>query len=102
MIAEAILKPADGILRVLLFLVAGASVFLLYGWDSQSPVVERLTRLLQYEFGSLYGEAITPLSIIELTVTVSLWYWAARCTREFVYRFVLSRSKDLGVRNSIA
>ena len=46
--------------------------------------------------------SITPLNIIELAVIISLLYWAARWTREFMYRLLLSRTKDLGLRNSIA
>jgi potassium efflux system protein len=45
---------------------------------------------------------ITPLSIIELTAVVSFLFWAARWTREFVYRALSSRTKDMGLRNSIA
>ena len=50
----------------------------------------------------MLNTSITPLSVIELSVIVSILFWAARWTREFVYRFLLSRTKDLGVRNSMA
>jgi len=35
-------------------------------------------------------------------IITSLLFWAARWTREFVYRFLLSRTKDAGLRNSLA
>lgn len=99
---EAVLKPIDRVLRVLLVLVSLAVLFLLYGWDQQSPVVERLNKLLSYHLISALNTTITPISIIEVIVVISLLFWAARWTREFVYRMLLSRTKDLGLRNSIA
>ncbi len=99
---EAFLKPVDNILRVLLFLSAWVILFFFYGWDRQSPVVDRLGKLLHYELIDVLNTPITLLSIIELVVIASLLYWSARWTREFVYRFLMSRTKDLGIRNSIA
>ena len=99
---EAFLKPLDKVLRIGLFLTAWVVLFFFYGWDRQSPVVERLDNLLHYHLADVLNTTITPISIIELLVIVSLLYWAARWTREFVYRFLLSRTKDLGIRNSIA
>ncbi len=99
---EAFLKPIDKVLRVGIFLFAWAMLFLFYGWDQQSPVVERLNKLLLYHLVDVLNTTITPLSVIEVAVVISLLFWAARWTREFVYRFLMSRTKDLGLRNSIA
>lgn len=99
---EAFLKPLHRILRLTLILVSGAVLFLLYGWDKQSPIVERLGRLLQYELAHVLNTTITPLNIIELFVVISIFYWTAKWTREFVYRMLLPRTKDMGIRNSIA
>lgn len=99
---EAFLKPLDRVLKVTLFLLSWAVLFLLYGWDKQSPIVERFTRLLNYKLANVLNTTITPLGIIELFVLVSIFYWSARWTREFVYRLLLSKTKDMGIRNSIA
>jgi len=99
---EAFLKPLDKILRITLFLSAWIVLFILYGWDKQSPIVERLTRLLHYQLANVLNTTITPLSMIELIVVISIFYWTAKWTREFVYRLLLSRTKDMGIRNSIA
>lgn len=99
---EAFLKPIDNILRITLFLFTGAFLFLLYGWDKQSPIVERLTRLLHYKLIYVLNTTITPLNIIELCVVISIFYWTAKWTREFIFRLLLSRTKDMGIRNSIA
>ncbi len=99
---EAFLKPIDKILRIILFFAAWVMLFFLYGWDRQSVVVAHLTRLVNYHLFEMFNISITPLGILELFIIISLLYWAARWTREFVYRFLLSQTKDLGVRNSIA
>lgn len=99
---EAFLKPIDNILRLFLFFAAWTVLFIFYGWDQQSPIVERLTRLLHYQLAHVLNTTITPISIIELMVVISVFYWTAKWTREFVYRLLLSRTKDMGIRNSIA
>ncbi len=99
---EAVLKPLDKVFRIALFLFAWAVLFILYGWDQQSPIVERLTRLLDYRLASVLNTVITPLSIIELFVVISVFYWTAKWTREFVYRMLSTRTKDMGIRNSLA
>jgi potassium-dependent mechanosensitive channel len=99
---EAFLKPLDKLLRITLFLAGWAVLFLFYGWDKQSPIVERLTRLLHYQLASILNTTITPISMIELFIVISVFYWTAKWTREFVYRILSSRTKDMGIRNSIA
>lgn len=99
---EAFLKPLDKVLRLALFLSSGAVLFLIYGLDKKSPVVERLTGLLHYHLASVLNTTITPLSMMELFLVVSVFYWTAKWTREFVYRLLSNRTKDMGLRNSIA
>jgi len=99
---EAFLKPIDKILRIVLFLAAWVVLFFLFGWDRQSFVVARLNKLMHSHLFDMLNTSITPVSVLELLIIISLLYWTARWTREFVYRFLLSRTKDLGVRNSIA
>jgi potassium efflux system protein len=99
---EAFLKPIDKILRISLFLFGWAVLFLFYGWDKQSPIVVRLMGLLHYKIVHALNTTITPLNIIELCFMVSIFYWTAKWTREFVYRLLMRRTTDMGIRNSIA
>jgi potassium efflux system protein len=102
LLTEAFLKPLDRILRILLLSAAGAVLFLLYGWNEQSPVVERLSGLLHYPLAVFYNSKITPLRITVLVVVISTFYWTAKWTREFVYRLLQNRTSDMGIRNSMA
>ncbi|MDR3492578.1 MAG: mechanosensitive ion channel [Gammaproteobacteria bacterium] len=99
---EAFLKPADKVLRISLFISAWVVLFMCYGWNQQSPVVGLLNVLLHYHLVDMLNTSITVFSLIELSIIFSLLHWAARWSREFVYRLLLSRTKDLGLRNSLA
>lgn len=99
---EAFLKPLDKLLRISLFLLAGAMLFVLYGWDERSPVVERFKGLLHYKLVNVLNSTITPVNIIGLFVVISVFYWTAKWIREFVFRMLSSSTKDMGLRNSIA
>ena len=102
LLSEAFLKPLDRLLRIFLLIASGALLFLLYGWDQQSPIVERLNGLLHYQLTNILNTTITPLRIIGLLVVMSIFYWTAKWTREFVFRSFSSRTSDMGIRNSVA
>src|SRR5262249_30801562 len=89
LLTEAFLKPLDRVLRITLFLLFWALLFLLYGWDKESPIVERLMRLLNYQLVNVLNTTITPISVIKLLVVISIFYWTAKWTREFIYRLLL-------------
>jgi potassium efflux system protein len=99
---EAFLKPIDRVLRLALFMAAWGVLFLLYGWDKQSPIVERLLRLAHYQLVHVFNTTITPMNITALLVVISVFYWTAKWTREFVYRLLVTRTDDMGIRNSLA
>jgi len=102
LLTEALLKPLDKILRIALFFSSVAVLFMLYGWNAQSSVVMHIKQLLHYELVHVANTIITPFNLIALFVVMSLSYWTAKWTREFVYRMLLSRTQDLGLRNSVA
>lgn len=99
---EAFLKPLHKVLRLLLFIGAWMFLFLLYGWNQQSPVVERMNKLFAYPLIEVLNTKITFMNIFEVLLAIAIFHWAARWTREFVYRLLLSKTRDLGIRNSIA
>ncbi|HVY53410.1 MAG TPA: hypothetical protein VHA13_02705, partial [Gammaproteobacteria bacterium] len=63
LLTEAFLKPLHTILRLSLFFGAWVVLFLFYGWNQQSPVVEQLTRLLSYPLFNVLNTTITPINI---------------------------------------
>ena len=99
---EAFLKPLDKILRLCLFVFCWVVLFQLYGWDGRSPVVSGLNNLLRYSLVDMQNFSLTPLILLELFVFVSVFFWMARWAREFVFRSLAARTRDIGLRNSIA
>jgi len=99
---QAILRPLDRVLRVLLFLSAGVVLFIFYGWDRNSKVVKKLVEILHSHIVDAKGLIITPISIIELIIAATIVYWLSRWTREFAYRWLFAKTRDLGLRNSLS
>lgn len=100
--SEAILKPIHLILKILLLITAFVVLFKWYGWDEHSWVVIKLNQLLHLRLFVFAGSVITPDSLIKLFIILAILVWATQWTREFAYRWLFSRVKDLGLRNSLS
>jgi potassium-dependent mechanosensitive channel len=101
---QALLRPLDKLIRILLFVIAVVSLFMLYGWDQESYVGKKVYALFHVHLVAFQetDSIITPLGIIEFIIVIVLLVWAARWTREFSYRWVFDKTRDLGLRNSLA
>lgn len=99
---EALLKPLHQILKIGLFLGAWIVLFSFYGWDKESLVITALTNILSFHLFTLANTKITLITLIEIVLIIIILGWAARWTREFSYRWLFARTKDLGLRNSLA
>lgn len=99
---QAVLKPLDKILQIGLFIAAVATLFFLYGWGRDSAVVQALLKFMKLHLLELKGTVITPMGLIEFTITGFVLYWVSRWTREFAYRWMFARTSDVGLRNSLA
>lgn len=100
--SEAFLKPFHQILKLVLFFGTILFLFMLYGWGEHSVVVNKIGELLSLKIISIAGSVITPLTIIELVIVIVILIWASRWSREFSYRWLFARTKDLSLRNSFA
>ncbi|MBA4695991.1 MAG: mechanosensitive ion channel [Legionella sp.] len=99
---EVFLKPLDKIFRLLLL---GLSFFILcelYGWHSDSFVIRHLIQFGAYPLIDVMGIHITPSSIIQFVICLSIFIWMAKWTREFGYRWLYREARDTGIRNSLA
>jgi len=100
--SEALLKPLHQIFKIGVFIGAIAVLFNLYDWGRQSWPVTKLIEFSNLHLFSFAGSIITPISMLELFFLLALLIWATRWTREFTYRWLFARTKDLGLRNSLA
>jgi len=100
--SEAFLKPVDKVLRILFFISAWFVLFALYGWGWDSNAVKNLHIFINKGLFKFAGTSITPINIIELYIIIAVFYWATKWVREFSFRWLFSRARDLGLRNSLS
>lgn len=99
---EAILKPIDRILRMVLLLLSALFLLHLYRLDNNELFINSVHQFLKTRLFSIGGNIINPLLLLELLITLSLIKWLAHWSREFSYRWLYVNSKDVGVRNSLS
>ena len=99
---QAILRPLDKMCHLALFLFTIFTLFVFYGWDSGSYVAQKISYILHFKVVNMEGIIITLLGIFEFIVTIVILLWVARWTREFAYRWLFAKKRDLGLRNSLA
>ncbi|STX28921.1 potassium efflux system KefA [Legionella beliardensis] len=99
---EVILKPLDKILRVSLLILSLVIFCQLFGWLSDSAIVAKLQHIAEYPLVNISGIHITSVSIGEFLVVLAVFYWTAKWTREFCYRWLYRNTRDAGIRNSLS
>ncbi|MBA2710031.1 MAG: mechanosensitive ion channel [Tatlockia sp.] len=99
---EVFLKPLDKICRVLLFIGSLAVLFQLFGWYSDSVMLDSMKESIEYPLVNMSGIHITATSIIEFIILSSIFIWISKWTREFCYRRLYRDARDAGIRNSLS
>jgi len=99
---EVILKPIDKILRLVLLLFSVVVLFQLYGWYSDSWVMTNIKVIGTYPIINISGIHITIYSSIKFVILLFILLWASKWTREFGYRWLYRKSRDVGIRNSLS
>lgn len=99
---EAVLKPLDRVLRIVMLILAAMLLMRSFGWDKNSAVVTRISDFFTYPIVSFTGGKISLLSIIAFVILVAVVFWSARWTREFAYRWLFREIRDVGIRTSLS
>ncbi len=99
---QAILKPLDRILRIILFVLSAVFLVHVFHLDNNEQFINYLDQLLHQKLFTLGGNSIDALILCELLVVLSLIKWLAHWSREFSFRWVYAKAKDVGVRNSLS
>jgi potassium-dependent mechanosensitive channel len=99
---EALLKPLHKVLNFIVAIGAAVLLFLLYDWNQESVVAQKIIALGKQELFAFGDLSITLFNIIQFVILVMIIRWAARWSREFAYRWLYSGAKDPGVRNSLS
>lgn len=100
--SEAVLKPFHGLLSIGLFILSGVLLFALYGWGPHSFMARQVVKAIHFKLFTLGGNGFTLLTLVKLFVIGFILYWLGRWSREFAYRWLYARTKNQGLRNSLA
>lgn len=101
--SEALLKPVDRVMRIVLVVFAFFFLFYAYGFGEENGVVwNKFSQVLHYQLFSFIGSQVTPLLIIETLITLAIVYWIARWSREFAFRYLFVNVVDKGLRHSLS
>lgn len=99
---EAILKPLNTIMHILIFLAAGALLFRIYGLNNNPIIKEKVNLFLLTPLFSFGTTTIAAIHIFQFVILLIVIRWAAKWSREFAYRFLFAKYKDKGLRNSFS
>jgi potassium-dependent mechanosensitive channel len=99
---EILLKPIDKLIRIALIILSVMTLFLAYGWDSNSMVVSRIISFFNYRFIDISGVHISFKSVIEFIILLAVFIWCTKWIRELCYRWLYISIKDKGLRNSLS
>ncbi|KTD18541.1 potassium efflux system KefA [Legionella lansingensis] len=99
---EVFLKPLDKVVRLMLLIFSLFVLCQLLGWHSDSVIIANLLKFGEYPLVNLSGVYITPISVLEFLILLSVFIWAAKWTREFAYRWLYRDARDAGIRNSLS
>ncbi len=101
-ISEAFLKPLSLWLHILLFLSACWVLIYLYGFSNQPLFLKYFHAALHFPLIQFSNHPINLWLLSKAIIASMFFIWATKWSREFCYRKLYRRVKDLGARNSLA
>ena len=102
LVTEAILKPADRIIRLFLLSATVLAALSFMGVKSDSVLVNSLISVLYFPWFRFSGGNITFVSTIAFIAFGSFILWAGRWSRELAYRWLFRNQEDLAARKSFS
>lgn len=100
--AQALVRPTDRILRITLFLMMIWLLLHYCNLDNNGAFLEYVSHISNMSLFTLLDNPISLKIFIEFLVFISVLYWAAKWSREFAFRWLFMRTRDIGVRNSLS
>ncbi len=99
---ESVLKPVQTVLNVLLFFSACLALAFVYGWNSGVDLLTLIQAITSLYLITISGVDIFVRDFLIICMILGIVVWATKWSREFSYRWLYAKTKDLGVRNSLA
>ncbi len=105
--AESVLKPLHTVLNFILIIISALGLVFIYGWNSNIELVNVIQQIVYYHLFTITTDTDAPVNIylkdfIMFCIIFSFVLWATKWSREFSYRWLYNKTKDLAVRNSFS
>lgn len=105
--AESVLKPLHTVLNFILIIFSALGLVFIYGWNSNIELVNVIHEIIYYHLFTIATDIDAPVNIyvkdfIMFCIIFSFVLWATKWSREFSYRWLYAKTKDLAVRNSFS
>ncbi len=99
---QVILKPLDKILRLAILAAAIWALILAYHLNENQAFIALVSKILTAPLIKLGDNLINIKLLIKAVIFVAILYWVAKWSREFCFRSLYVRARDIGVRNSLS
>ncbi|MEW6353414.1 MAG: mechanosensitive ion channel domain-containing protein [Pseudomonadota bacterium] len=99
---ENLLEPVQRGAQIVLFVLAWWTLFQLYGWDADTPVVRDARAVL---FSPLFTIDNKPIHLFGILLTLAIIMavvWLGRWSRELTYRWLFYKVANSGARHSLS
>lgn len=101
-LTEAIMKPLDRILRLVLGLGSAILLIHLYELDKSPAFLSSVYNFFHFKLFDFGGNVITLLVLMKAFLIGVVLFWLSRWSREFSFRRLYVKARDAGVRNSLS
>lgn len=105
---ESVLKPLHTVINFILFFSAILGLVFIYGWNRNIELLQLLNNIFNFHLFTFENNTTSiPVKVfvrdlINFSIVFALVVWATKWSREFSYRFLYAKTKDLAVRNSFS
>lgn len=99
---EVVLKPLDKLSQLGLLALTIFALFEYHDWNAQTPIIKEIFGVLNFPLFDLAGNMISLITLFQIAIAAVILVWIGRWSREFAYRWLFSRTRDVGIRNSLS
>lgn len=101
-IAQDIVSPVSFMLKAIWLFLSLVFLFRLARWDSNSYLIAKTLKIIQYPLVSFGETAVSLQMVIIAILAVYFVFLVARWLKSFSYHWLFAKISDLGIRNSLS
>lgn len=99
---EAFIRPFDRLLRIVLFVFMIWTFVQLSGLAQNPTFIAFWKKMMKIQLYAGPGAKVTIPWLFGLAIFVTVLYWLGKWSREFAFRLLFKRARDIGVQHSLS